>query len=101
MQFCFNLVNFVKILAMKLQNYLLVFYVLFNFSCSDKKPKSSTTLTASSQIIDTASTEHLASTCTKCSCPSFRPDSGDPETCINIRQPKGEQCGHKESEHKK
>ncbi len=37
--------------------------------------------------------------CTKCSCPSFRTDSGDPERCVNIRPPTQGLCGHTKAEH--
>jgi hypothetical protein len=38
--------------------------------------------------------------CTKCSCPSFRGDSDDPERCVNIRPPTNQLCGHTRAEHR-
>jgi hypothetical protein len=37
--------------------------------------------------------------CTLCSCPSWRTDSGDPPSCINIRPPTKQLCGHSEDAH--
>ena len=38
--------------------------------------------------------------CTKCSCPGWRSDSGDPPECINVRIPTNQLCGHSEDDHK-
>ena len=39
--------------------------------------------------------------CNKCSCPSFRGDSDEPEEhCVNIRPPSQQLCGHLKSEHR-
>ncbi len=37
--------------------------------------------------------------CKKCSCPSFRGDSGNPEKCVNIQPPSQKLCGHTKSQH--
>jgi len=44
--------------------------------------------------------ENKAGGCTKCTCPSFRGDSGNPERCVNIQPPSQKLCGHLKSEHK-
>ena len=38
--------------------------------------------------------------CSKCSCPSWRGDAGEPEKCLNIRKPTKKLCQHKQSDHK-
>lgn len=41
--------------------------------------------------------------CKLCGCPMFRPDSENPDRCINIREanPRSELCQHTEEEHNK
>ena len=38
--------------------------------------------------------------CKKCSCPSWRGDSGDPEKCLNIRPPTQKLCQHGQGDHR-
>jgi len=49
----------------------------------------------------TQSTIESSTSCKECSCPSWRSDFGDPELCLNIRQPTKELCGHTLAEHRK
>jgi len=49
---------------------------------------------------EVTSSEKGTGGCKKCSCPSWRSDSGEPEKCINIKPPTKDLCQHSASDHK-
>lgn len=67
---------------------LLFAVCILSFACNSGKTKS----------VATKSSDAVAGSCKKCSCPSFREDATE-DACLNIRPPSQKLCGHKKSEH--
>ena len=86
-----------------MKKIITIILLILIISCNEKVKKPQPINQNESELVEIQQTDYKTEVifggCSQCSCPSWRPDSENPEKCVNIRVPTRVLCQHGKNSH--